>query len=327
MKASLSEVNTNDIVYYMKEYNTALVYSKKVTGIFESATPSKESPTSVTVSGVTYNIEGVDAYSKLSASGSFKYGDTVTLLLGKTGDVADVLTNEQVSHNVYGFLTATGTKETTVSGTTVTKPYAKIVLPSGEAREYIVNKDYSSILNSAVSVTLKDGTASISSLRRNNDISGKFTWTSETKKIGNDYISNDIKIIEVSSTVPYETSVVASVFPQRLNGITLSQSSILYASKNSEGMIDKLILTDTTGDMHTYGIMTSAENTSNQMSISGSYEYVSNGSYYSLNTMNESFNVSTGQAVKIVSDGRGVYSITPLHKAESGKISGSSGSA
>ena len=326
VKSSLSEVNMNDIVYYMKEYNTALVYSKKVTGVYETATPNKESPVSVTVSGVTYNIEGVDAYSKLSAYGTFKYGDTVTLLLGKTGDVADVLTNEQVSLKVYGFLTATGTKETTVSGTTVTKPYAKIVLPSGEAREYIVNKDYSSILNSAVSVTLQDGVAILSSASKNNSVSGKFVWTSDNKKIGNNSISENIKIIEVSSTVPYETSVVATVFPQRLNGMTLSQSGILYASKNSEGLIDEMILTDTTGDMHTYGIMTSAENKSSQTSISGSYEYISNGSNYSLNTMNESYNISSGQAVKIVSDGRSVYSITSLHKAESGKITDISGS-
>lgn len=326
VKSSLSEVNINDIVYYMKEYNTALVYSKKVTGVYESATPNKESPASVTVSGVTYNIEGVDAYSKLSAYGTFKYGDTVTLLLGKTGNVADVLTNEQVSDKVYGFLTATGTKETTVSGTTVTKPYAKIVLPSGEAREYVTNKDYSSILNSVVSVTLEDGVAKISSVSRNNAVSGKFIWTSDSKKIGKDYISDNIKIIEVSSTVPYETSVVASVFPQRLNGTTLSQSSILYVSKNSEGLIDRLILTDTTGDMHTYGIMTNAENTSNQMSISGSYEYISNGNKYSLNTVNKSFSVSSGQAVKIVSDGRSVYSISSLYNAETGKISDISGS-
>ena len=53
VESSVSEVRTNDIAYYMVEYNRVLVHSKKVTGIYENASPSKDSPVSVTVSGVT----------------------------------------------------------------------------------------------------------------------------------------------------------------------------------------------------------------------------------------------------------------------------------
>ncbi len=327
VKSSVSDVKTNDIAYYLQELDIALVYSKKVTGIYENATPNKDTPTSVTVSGVTYNIEGVDAFSKLSSSGSFNFGDTVTLLLGKSGDVADVATNTQLSDKVYGFLTEAGTKQTTVSGTAVTKPYVKVILPSGEACEYITNKDYSSMLNKAVSVTLKDGVAIVSANANNNDVSGKFVWTASTHKIGAAALASDVEIIEVSTTNSYETAKTATVFPQRLNGITLSSSEILYAHKNSGGEVDALILDDTTGDMHTYGVITSAKNNSSSMSVSGSYEYIANGSITSLNTQNKAYSVSTGQAVKIVSaDGRNVTSMTALSKATSGKIMQISGS-
>lgn len=326
VKSSVADVKTNDIAYYLSELNIALVYSKKVTGIYESATPNKDTPTAVTVSGVTYQLEGVDAFSKLSSSGSFNYGDTVTLLLGKSGDVADVATNAQLTDKVYGFLTEAGSKQTTVSGTTVTKPYVKVILPSGEACEYITNKDYSSILNSAVSVTLKDGVATVSKNTNNNDISGKFIWSGSYGKIGSDTVATDVEIIEVSTTASYETATTATVFPQRLNGITLSKIKILYAHKNSDGQVDALILDDTTGDMHAYGIVTSAKNNSSSMSISGSYEYIANGVTSSLMTQGKAFSVSSGQAVKITSDGKNVTSMSAITKAASGKIANVAGS-
>lgn len=324
VKSSVSEVKANDIAYYMEEYKTALVYSKKVTGIYETAIPNKESPTSVTISGITYNIESDEALSKLSSGGAFNYGDTVTLLLGKSGDIADVLSDSSIKDKVYGFLTTVGTKKTTVSGTSVTKPYIKIVLPSGKVCEYITDKDYSKILNNVVSVTLNDGTA-IASTQNSNDISGKFIWNSQEKSLGTNKLSNDIKILEVSTTQINENAVTATVFPQRLNGVTLSKNSILYSSKNSDGYVDELILTDTTNDMHTYGIITSAKSNTEQ-SVSGSYEYISDGQEHSLQTMNKAYKVSTGQAVKISSDGKSVTSISVLNKISANKITDINGS-
>lgn len=326
VKSTVSDVKINDIAYYLKELNIALVYSKKVTGIYESASPNKDTPASITVSGVTYKLEGVNAFSKLSSNGKFNYGDTVTLLLGKSGDVADVLTNTQLSDKVYGFLIGSGTKSTTVSGTSVTKPYVKVVLPSGEEAEYITNKDYNSLLNSAVSVTLKDGVATVSAISGNNGVSGKFVWDSNYQKIGSDYIAADVNIIEVSTTSAHETAVVKKVFPQRLNGITISKSDVLYASKNSDGHVDAMILVDKTGDMHYYGIITKVNNNISDAFISGNYEYISNGVHSSITTNNKAFSVSTGQVVKIVGDGRNVYSISPIEKAQTGKITNITGS-
>lgn len=326
VKSSVSDVKINDIAYYLEELDIALVYSEKVTGIYESATPNKDTPTSVTVSGVTYNIEGVNAFSKLSSNGKFNYGDTVTLLLGKNGDVADVLTNSSLNDKVFGFLTATGTKQTTISGNTVTKPYVKIVLPSGEVREYITSKDYKNLINSAVSVTLKDGLASVSSKITEHSISGKFIWDSQNKKFGNQPLSSELKILEVSTTQINESALTATVFPQRLNGISLSGNSILYVSKDSDGYINELILKDTTNDMHTYGIITSAKSNTD-ISVSGSYEYISNGTTQSVQTNNKAFSVSSGQAVKIVKTERGVTSISALNKASSSKITNISGSS
>ncbi len=321
VRASLSEVRTNDIVYYMTEYNTALIYSKKVTGIYENALPNKDAPDSVTVSGITYNIEGDNAYSKLSSGGSFRFGDTVTLLLGKTGGVADVITNTQISSDkVYGFLIETGTKETNMAGNLTTRPYIKIVLSSGETAEYITSKDYSSYINRTVCVNLKDGVASVSTVSPQNGFSGNFVWNTTTKKLGNTPLSPDVKIVEVSSTSLREDVIYNTVFPQRLDGFSFTSGKVLYAAKNTSGEISELILLDVTGDIYTYGILTKATSIAEPGMVSGSYEYISDGRHYSVATSNKAFGVSAGEVVKIVSGSRGISSMTSLSKALSGKI-------
>ena len=170
IETTISAIMTNDVAYYMEEYNKILVYSKKVTGIYEDALPNKDTPVSVTVSGITYNIEGDDAYSKLSSGGDFNYGDTVTLLLGKSGDVAGVASKIAQSDKIIGFLSAVGVKDTVSSGTTVTRPYVRVILPTGEAREYITDKNYESYLNRVVTVKLDSGLAAISSASSKYDI-------------------------------------------------------------------------------------------------------------------------------------------------------------
>ena len=327
--ASVSDVKINDIVYYMEDYKTALVYSKKITGIYEDATPGKNAPTSVTVSGTTYNLEGTGALSKLGAGGKYNYGDTVVLLMGKSGGVADVAdssTSSQIGNKVYGFLSAVGTKETTISGTKVTKPYARITLTTGETVEYITEKDYSPIINQVVSAKLDNSVATLSSLYKTYDISGKFSWGSGTNKLGTFTLSDNVKIIETSTTEQHTSATVASVYPQRLNGISISKDNVLYVSKDSVGNIDGLILNDVTGDIHSYAIVTKANSSSAGSNLSGSYEYISNGIKSSVSTQGKIFKVSSGQVVQITNSGKGISAMTPLTKISGSKISEVSGS-
>lgn len=329
ISATIEDVKTNDIVYFMEEYKIALVYSKKITGIYEDAIPSKNSPSSVVVSGVTYNLEGTNALSKLASGGTFKFGDSVTLLIGKDGSVADVSVSSAssgIGDKIYGLLTAVGTKETTVSGTKVTKPFVKIHLPSGQVHEYITDKNYESILNRVVSVKLENGVATLTQNMANHGISGKIVWGSGTNKIGSTNLSNDVKIIETSSVENFETASVLSVYPQRLNGLNISSSDILYASKDSNGNVDSMIIYNITGDANTYGVVTKAKNNSMDNNISGSYEYITNGTEGAFSTQNKTFGVSSGQAVQIKTNGREITSMTPLSKLSSDKITDIAGS-
>ena len=326
IKASALDIKTNDIAYYSKDLDMVLVYSKKVTGIYESATPNKEAPLSVKVSGTTYTLEGVNAVSKLSSAGSFNYGDTVTLLLGKNGDVADVLSQNDVNDEVYGFLCGTGAKETEVNGTTIIKPYISVVQANGNISEFVTSKEYSSLLNRAVKVTFEDGLAKATVLTGKSALSGKFVWTQNKKALGSASVSPDVSILEVSTTNENETATTATVFPQRLNGLTLSSGSVLYLGTNSDGEISELILDDVTGDIYDYGIVTSSKNIGAGMNISGMYTYILNGSERSVSTNGKTYSVSGGQAVKIAQSGNSL-SLSPLIKITSAGISDISGSS
>lgn len=325
-KAASSDVQVNDIAYYSENLNMILIYSKKVTGIYEAASPNKDTPSSVIVSGKTYEIESVEAFQKLSSGGTLQYGDSVTLLLGKNGGVADVVAQSNLNTEVNGFLIETGRKATTVNGTAVTKPYAKVALATGETCEYVTAKEYSTFLNQAVRVTFQNGIASLTKISTKQTVSGTFTWNGTKKTLGAQPLASELKIIEVSTTEQNESAITKIVFPSRLDGVSISGSAVLYAGKNDAQQISELIITSTTGDMYSYGVITSASKNTIGMHVSGSYTYLLDGVQKSIVTSGTAYSVTTGQPVQMkLSATGGVVGMTPLLKTTSGKATNIAG--
>jgi hypothetical protein len=89
--SSLDAVALDSIVYYSVNMNTVWAYNKRVTGTLENVKDSRLSPTSVVVAGTEYKLGSAAASEAVSFSGSFKYGDVVTLLFGRGGTVADIV--------------------------------------------------------------------------------------------------------------------------------------------------------------------------------------------------------------------------------------------
>lgn len=255
-KVTASDIQTNDIIYYSAELNMVLAYTDKVTGVYEKASPTKDSPISVTVSGRDYSVESVEAFNDLSSSGSFKYGDTITILLGRTGEIAGVAGGTvSAGGSGSGFVIEAGKKDFTNADNTVySSYYAKVVTPDGNIHEYAVNNNSSSLVCSAVRMTFKDGKASLTTIRNNGGVYGKVNVAKG--QIGDTEFAEDVKILDTSGTYSDDTPGYCRIYPQRLDGMTLSSSSVLYYSKNGAGEIDELILKDVTGDTYSYGIIT-----------------------------------------------------------------------
>lgn len=315
-KSDVSDISTNDVLYYSQSLNTLWAYNKKITGIYESATPNKDQPSSVTVSGTEYTLETSDAFNKLSSKGTFDLGDSVTLLIGKDGKIADVVSPTETKVNVTGYLTDSGTKEVTnTSGYTYNVNYVKIVTTDGYTLEYEANKSYSSIVNSAVTVKFTNGLAVLGKAS-GGSLYGTFDWGN--KKIGSNSIATGINIMDVGTVDSSMDSEYIITYPQRLNNVKIDSSNVLYYSKNNNGEIDNLILENVTGDALKYGIVTSADVTTSGMSISSKYECDINGNVMLLSSSNSAYSsVKVGQPAAFDTNGNSIISIKPLSAVSS----------
>ena len=319
IKVGKDNIVTNDIIYYSKPLNIMWCYSNKVTGIYEKALPNKDMPTKVVISDVTYAIEGVSAFDKLSSSGNFNYGDTVTILLGKTNQIADIITPTNTNSEVYGYMFETGKKEFTKSDNRkYTENYIKVALPSGGVYEYIADMDYESSKNSVVKLTFSDGVARASTQQGQSKFSGEFNWSG--KRLGNYNLSSDIEILDITTLDKNGAGDYTTVFPQRIDGVNLSPNSILYAQTNKNNEITALILNDVTGDAYNYGIVTKAEKASAGMYSMGNYTYDIGGKSKSF-ASGTLYSVFSGQPTKFEITSLGVVkTMQGLQKIEGNAI-------
>ena len=307
-----SAIQTNDILYYSDALNMVMAYTQKITGVYEDAIPSKELPKSIVVSGVTYEVEGVDAFNDLSSSGSVSIGDTVTLLLGRDGEkVAGLVTLNDMSGTITGYVTGSGKKSFKNSdGTTYQSYYVDVVAVDGTAYTYPTSTDKSSSVNKVCKITIKDGKAQVGSSISATSVSGAVSYSDLL--IGNNRISSDVTILDVAKNVYSDVPLYTKTYMQRLDGITLKDGQVLYAQKNSNGEISEMIVQNVTGDMYSYGIITSV--TKQGTSIVGA-TIESSGNEYQISGMS---NLSVGLPVKFIKNGMSADYAQSLDKISGG---------
>lgn len=289
--SSVSEVNTYDIVYYSKSMNRAWVYSDRVSGIYDSASPNQDAPTSIVLSGTSYELEGNAAFAALSSTGTLKPGDTITLLLGKDGKVADAVSaTENTSETMTLYITATGEKAYTDStGATNTMNYIEGVTASGSSYEYAVEEDWIDV-GDVVTLTFDEDEDDGIKVRTESSSSVSGTVQADYLTIGNTKVSSQASILDTKDGNYTRTSL------SRLDGISLSTGDILY-SKAENGVVTQLILDNVTGDCAKYGVVISASSSSSGMNLSGSYTYDIGGTTQTVTTQGKTFGVKKGPAV------------------------------
>lgn len=310
IKSSHSEIDTLDVCYFLENENTVVAYSKRVTGVFENAYPSKENVSTITVSGKNYTIGHTNASSRLSSSGNIQYGDTITLLFGKDDNVTDVVSLND-NDKIYGVVTGSYLKDRVdENGNRLSEYIVSIIGTDGSVSEFSASKDFSGYKGKVVAISFQNGLANISGTNTNNNISGSFNWSNKT--LGKYKLSNDIDIVDVCYDSDYSSAKGKKIFPQRLNGVTFSANNILYAC-TEDGEITALFLNDYTGDLYDYGIVLYAKNTSSDYVVAGEYKVNINGSYSEFITQNRSYSISSGQPAKFEVDAaKGIIGIQGL---------------
>ena len=295
---SSSDVKPYDILYYSQNKNTVWVYDDKVTGIYQSASPSQNAVTSVMVSGTEYQLESTAAFTALSSTGTLKIGNAVTLLLGKNGGVVDAVSSTVMNEPVALYVTETGTKTFRNSdGSEYTADYIKGVKPNGTEIEYAVDESWIDVGDMIKISFDDDGEMDVTSASGGN-VSG--LADADLNKIGTFSISANAVIMDTSLGNYTLTSM------SRLDGVKLTSDDVLYYEAGG-GLVTSLVLDDVTGDTAKYGVVTSSKSKDSSMSLSGSYTYLIDGVESTLSTQGSALHASVGPA---------------KFYGESGKISG-----
>lgn len=307
VRSSTGAVLTNDIIYYSAPLNMVFAYSNKVTGVYESASPTKDSPSRVTVSGIEYSVEGVDAFNSLSSSGSFNYGDTVTLCLGKDGGAAGVVTSASSSlSQVVGYVTSSGIKMfTDSSGKEYSANYVTLVSPDGSVGTYETSADRKTTVGSVCTLSFTNGKAHVSRISSSSGVSGRVSYAE--KKIGDNTLAANVNILDVSNDNAYDLVLYKKIYTQRIDGLSLTSSQVLYSEKNAMGEVTTLILNNVTGDVYTYGAVNTSHN--------GTYQIDINGTSLTYQT---AFTKDYRGAVKLYTDGAKLSGIVDLPSYGSG---------
>ena len=304
----------NDIFYYSQSLNTVWVYHTQVTGVYDSASPNSDMPTAVTLSGKTYAIESAAALQKLSSGGAYRVGDTVTLLLGKDGRIADVGSpsgNSASSALIYGYLTDTGSRVFTKEEKTYSAYYASVTLPNGTAVEYEAKKDYKELKNSVVEVSIQNGKATLTAKGGSASVSGIFDW--ENKTFGETPLSGSLKILDAADLPKNAVGITLSIPPQRLQGLTVTAANVLYAEKNDMGELESLILNDVTGDTYRYGVVSeSGYSLGSGKSYGGASAYYHNGVETPILSTTTVFRYTKGTPVAVAQGGSDTDNVKAL---------------
>ena len=301
------------MVYWNSGMETLWVSSEKATGTIQALEPSSSSPTSVTVAGRTYPIETSSAAYALSDLGTYGLGDTVTLLLGRSGGVAAVaeVTAASAGERVGVVTELSNGTYPDGSGGTYTAQTVTLLATDGQTYQYQTRGGYR--VGSVVRVVVSDqGEVSLRGLS-SNSLTGKVS--ADGTRVGDYTFAQGATILDVAD------GQGATFYSGRLAGVNLTSGMVRYYSLNSQGEIDQMILNNVTGDMYQYGVLTRLEEFGTGLSRYYTYVYDVGGVSYTIPNSTTGFRVTTGpiQLTGETADPERMYSLT---SAGEGEISG-----
>lgn len=275
--ATLDDIEANDVVYYNTRTNIMDVYSKKVTGIYYEAHPSKAYVTSVTVGGREYTIGSVSATNSLGVSaGAYNIGDKITLLLGKNDKIIFVASLNGFNESEYGILLSTSVKVKDSGDDEGKSEYtATILMSDGDEYEYVTDKDYDDYKGELVKLSFENSFTVLSKINKSSGIYGEFNPSKYT--LGNNSLSDDIVIFQLISDSENSPAVAEILDIRVLEQATLPSDYVLgTVAENSFGDIRILYVKNLTDSAYTYGVLLSTSKPKGD-STTTSYKILVNG--------------------------------------------------
>ena len=239
-------LNAYDVYYYNETAQTVWIYTRKAAGRITAVSPSANAPTSVTVAGTEYTIASSSVAAQLSALNGGGVGQVVTLLLGMNDEAVSVLTGDAANEVFYGVVQTTSRSLVENSGPDVQQTVA-VVCTDGVTRSVNVDKQFNYPAGKLVAITVDENGENIQSLETK---STSGTVNAEGTALGNTALASNVEILDTTLE-----GLAGAVRPSRLSGVTLSGTDVKYYTTNEKGEIDRLILSDVTGDLWEYAAL------------------------------------------------------------------------
>ena len=239
-------LNAYDVYYYNETAQTVWIYTRKAAGRITAVSPSANAPTSVTVAGTEYTIASSSVAAQLSALNGGGVGQVVTLLLGMNDEAVSVLTGDAANEVFYGVVQTTSRSLVENSGPDVQQTVA-VACTDGVTRSVNVDKQFNYPAGKLVAITVDENGESIQSLETK---STSGTVNAEGTALDNTALASNVEILDTTSE-----GLAGAIRPSRLSGVTLSGTDVKYYTTNEKGEIDRLILSDVTGDLWEYAAL------------------------------------------------------------------------
>ena len=239
-------LNAYDVYYYNETAQTVWIYTRKAAGRITAVSSSANAPTSVTVAGTEYTIASSSVAAQLSALNGGGVGQVVTLLLGMNDEAVSVLTGDAANEVFYGVVQTTSRSLVENSGPDVQQTVA-VACTDGVTRSVNVDKQFNYPAGKLVAITVDENGENIQSLETK---STSGTVNAEGTALDNTALASNVEILDTTSE-----GLAGAVRPSRLSGVTLSGTDVKYYTTNEKGEIDRLILSDVTGDLWEYAAL------------------------------------------------------------------------
>ncbi len=204
---SLSDIEEGDIVYLVSDLwgqNQYIQVSRnQVNGDITNILPNKTSPKIIQIDDVDYELGKDINMSKINTTpGSFKVGDSVTLLMGNDGRVTDIRFLETEDNSYFALVLNTGYGfETGLEDEGKTVYNVKLMLSDGSTVTYNINSDPKAFKGKLVKYQKVDSDRiSIEELEYIGENKRKeHTISPDQMMIDDEYVAENILIFDVIS--------------------------------------------------------------------------------------------------------------------------------
>lgn len=255
-RAKLSDISAYDVLYYTQSINTLYAYSEKITGTYEKASPIKANVTSVTVSGREYNLATQTAINKMNESeNAYRFGERVSLLLGRNGDVVDVVRLSDTGALDIVVVTDAYSEISTEKENEGQKLYyITAMMPNATTVTYEASKDYSDYIGLVVKLVYDGEKVTVASTPQRT-VSG--TFDASVPSLAGHMLTADCVVLELLEKPENGAATVKKIELREITTNKLTDKQIIYANTTGETKdINFLYVQNVTKAASEFGVVT-----------------------------------------------------------------------